>query len=396
MGGNESIAFPLPTLVPHPAGPDAGESVRPSSLSGGTLELKLDYDDVLIVPRASTLDSRRDAELITSVEFKSLNSTVFRGVPVMAANMDGVGTFEVADVLREHDLFTCLAKGYSANEIVDYLSEEPDRTNRCAVTIGICDFDRKKFNEIEERLNGALRYACLDVANGYMAHFVDRVREFREEYPDIVLIAGNVVTPEQTFVLAEAGADVVKVGIGSGSVCETRTKTGVGYPQLSAVSECAAAVQHHGVKIVADGGCIAPGDVAKALAAGADFVMLGGMLAGHREGGGKLVTKRFRTGEIGLDGDPLVEERQFVEFYGMSSKSANERHYGGLRNYRASEGRTVQIPLKPSLSETLLDLLGGLRSTCTYVGARNIADLRHRTRFVRCHNTHNKVFTGGN
>ena len=396
MGGNESIAVPLPTLVQLPAGPDADEAVRLSSLSGGTLELKLDYDDVLIVPRTSTLDSRRDAELIASVEFKSLNSTTYRGVPVMAANMDGVGTFKVADVLREHDLFTCLAKSYSAKEIVDYFSEEPDRTNRCAVTIGICDFDRKKFDEIEKSLNGALRYACLDVANGYMAHFVDRVREFREEYPDIVLIAGNVVTPEQTFVLAEAGADVVKVGIGSGSVCETRTKTGVGYPQLSAVSECAAAVQYHGVKIVADGGCIAPGDVAKALAAGADFVMLGGMLAGHREGGGKLVTKRFRTGEIGLDGNPLVEERKFVEFYGMSSKSANERHNGGLKDYRASEGRTVQIPLKPSLSETLLDLLGGLRSTCTYVGARNIADLRHRARFVRCHNTHNKVFTGGN
>lgn len=395
MGGNESIAFPLPGLVPLPAGPDADGSVHLSNLSSGTLDLKLDYDDVLIVPRASTLDSRKDAELFTSVEFKSLGSTAFRGVPVMAANMDGVGTFEVADVLRAHGLFTCLAKYYSAKEIADYLSDEPERRNHCAPTIGICNIDRKKFQEIVQRLDGGLRYACLDVANGYMAHFVDRVREFREEYPGIVLIAGNVVTPEQAMALAEAGADAVKVGIGSGSVCETRTKTGVGYPQLSAVSECAAAAQYHGAKIVSDGGCITPGDVAKALAAGADFVMLGGMLAGHREGGGAVVTKRYRTNEIRPDGDPLIEERHFIEFYGMSSKSANEKHYGGLKEYRASEGRTVQIPLKPSLDETLLDLLGGLRSTCTYVGARNIAELRHRARFVRCNNTHNKVFAGG-
>ena len=395
MIGNESIARPLPEVIPLSAGPDAGESVHPSSLSSETLELKLDYDDVLIVPRASALDSRKDAELFTSVEFKGLNSTAFRGVPVMAANMDGVGTFEVADVLRSHGLFTCLAKYYGAKEIADYFSEDPGRTSHCAVTIGVSDGDEEKFKEIAHRLNGALRYACLDVANGYMAHFVDRIREFREEYPGIALIAGNVVTPEQTMVLAEAGADVVKVGIGSGSVCETRTKTGVGYPQLSAVSECAAAARKRGAKIVSDGGCITPGDVAKAFAAGADFVMIGGMLAGHREGGGQLVTKRYRTNEIGSDGEPLIEERQFVEFYGMSSKSANEKHYGGLKDYRASEGRTVQIPLKPSLNETLLDLLGGLRSTCTYVGARNIAELKRRARFVRCHNTHNKVFAGG-
>jgi len=395
MIGNESIARPLPGVIPLSAGPDAGESVHPSSLSSETLELKLDYDDVLIVPRASALDSRKDAELFTSVEFKGLNSTAFRGVPVMAANMDGVGTFEVADVLRSHGLFTCLAKYYGAKEIADYFSEDPGRTSHCAVTIGVSDSDEEKFKEIAHRLNGALRYACLDVANGYMAHFVDRIREFREEYPGIALIAGNVVTPEQTMVLAEAGADVVKVGIGSGSVCETRTKTGVGYPQLSAVSECADAARKRGAKIVSDGGCITPGDVAKAFVAGADFVMIGGMLAGHREGGGQLVTKRYRTNEIGSDGEPLIEERQFVEFYGMSSKSANEKHYGGLKDYRASEGRTVQIPLKPSLNETLLDLLGGLRSTCTYVGARNIAELKRRARFVRCHNTHNKVFAGG-
>ena len=395
MIGNESIARPFPGLVPLSAERDEIEFAHPSSPSSGSLELKLDYDDVLIVPRASALDSRKDAELFASFEFKGSNSTAYRGVPVMAANMDGVGTFEVADVLRAHGLFTCLAKYYSAKEIADYFSEEPDRMNHCAVTIGICDADRKKFNETAERLNGALRYACLDVANGYMAHFVDRVREFREDYPGIALIAGNVVTPEQTTVLADAGTDVVKVGIGSGSVCETRTKTGVGYPQLSAVGECAAAARNCGAKIVSDGGCITPGDVAKAFAAGADFVMLGGMLAGHREGGGQLITKRYRTSEIKPDGDPVIKERQFVEFYGMSSKSANEKHYGGLKDYRASEGRTVQMPLKPSLNETLLDLLGGLRSACTYVGARNIAELKHRARFVRCHNTHNKVFTGG-
>jgi GMP reductase len=204
---------------------------------------------------------------------------------------------------------------------------------------------------------------CIDVANGYTQSFVDFIKEFRQWYPDVVLMAGNVVTPEMTEELILAGVDIVKVGIGPGSVCTTRKKTGVGYPQLSAVIECADAA--HGLQghIIADGGCSVPGDVVKAFAAGADFVMLGGMLAGHKEGGAS----------------PFGENK----FYGMSSDTAMDLHNGGVANYRASEGKTVEIPYRGEVKHTMQDILGGLRSACTYVGASELKELSKRATFVR-------------
>jgi GMP reductase len=189
------------------------------------------------------------------------------------------------------------------------------------------------------------------------------------------------------------GADIVKVGIGPGSVCTTRIQTGVGYPQLSAVIECADAAHGLGGHIIADGGCTTPGDVAKAFAGGADFVMLGGMLAGHDEGGGEVVTKTYVTNELMHDGVNFVqEEKSFVQFYGMSSKSANEKHFGGLKDYRSSEGRTVLVPYKGTIRNTVQDILGGVRSTCTYAGAIRLKHLNRCTTFVRCTQTHNSVF----
>jgi GMP reductase len=197
-----------------------------------------------------------------------------------------------------------------------------------------------------------------------------------------------------------AGADIVKVGIGPGSVCTTRIQTGVGYPQLSAVIECADAAHGLGGHIIADGGCTCPGDVAKAFAAGADFVMLGGMLAGHDEGGGDIITKTYLTNEIdteGLYGDigsQIKVDKQFVQFYGMSSKSANDKHFGGLKDYRSSEGRTVLVPYRGAVANTVQEILGGVRSTCTYVGAKKIKQLPKCATFIRCTQTHNSVYEG--
>ena len=213
----------------------------------------------------------------------------------------------------------------------------------------------------------------------------------RDEFPDLVIIAGNVVTREMTEELILSGADIVKVGIGPGSVCTTRIQTGVGYPQLSAVIECADAAHGLGGHIIADGGCTSPGDVAKAFAAGADFVMLGGMLAGHDEGGGEVITKRYITDEFEND-SRVIKEKKFVQFYGMSSESANDKHFGGLKDYRSSEGRTVLVPYRGSVAKTIQEILGGVRSACTYTGAMKLKQLSKCATFIRCTQTHNSVY----
>jgi GMP reductase len=248
---------------------------------------------------------------------------------------------------------------------------------------------------VYEQADGNLKFVCIDVANGYSQRFVQFVKQFRDLYPHIVIIAGNVVTGEMTEELILAGADIVKVGIGPGSVCTTRIQTGVGYPQLSAVIECADAAHGLGGHIIADGGCTTPGDVAKAFAGGADFVMLGGMLAGHDEGGGEVITKTYATNEVstsGATGSYVKETKQFVQFYGMSSESANDKHFGGLKEYRSSEGRTVLVPYRGAVGRTIQDILGGVRSTCTYAGAVRLKHLSKCTTFVRCTQTHNSVF----
>ena len=243
----------------------------------------------------------------------------------------------------------------------------------------------------------------MDIANGYSDHFAARVRKVRNQFPDLVIIAGNVVTGEMTEELILAGADIVKVGIGPGSVCTTRIQTGVGYPQLSAVIECADAAHGLGGHIIADGGCTCPGDVAKAFAAGADFVMLGGMLAGHDEGGGEVIEKFYKTGEWVKEETTVdnilrttwkdgIERKQFVKFYGMSSDAANTKHFGGLKDYRSSEGREVLVPYRGSVGITIQDLTGGLRSTCTYAGALKLKQLSKCTTFVRCTQQFNAVY----
>ena len=368
-------------------------------------DIKLDYKDVLIRPKRSTLGSRKEVDLYRGYTWRNyepdfpdnIEKRHWRGVPIMAANMDGVGTFEIAEALIKEGMFTCLKKTYSVQELVNYFDQDDwERTNFVAMSIGITDSDHQKFRDTYEQCDGNLKYVCIDVANGYSTRFRDFVAEFRRLYPQIVIIAGNVVTGEMTEELILAGADIVKVGIGPGSVCTTRIQTGVGYPQLSAVMECADAAHGLGGHIIADGGCTCPGDIAKAFAGGADFVMLGGMLAGHDEGGGEVITKHYANNEYTRKDDgtyvPHFEQRQFVQFYGMSSKAANDKHFGGLKEYRSSEGREVLVPYRGAVGSTIQDILGGVRSTCTYAGAIRLKHLSRCTTFVRCTQTHNSVY----
>ncbi len=362
-------------------------------------DIKLDYKDVLIRPKRSTLGSRKDVELEREYTFRNYQGQRdihYRGIPIMASNMDGVGTFEMADRLADLGLFTCLVKNYEVEALIGYFSADNSaRRENVAYSTGITEQDYAKFESVYERTGRRLKYVCVDVANGYSERFSEFIKHLREAYPGIVIIAGNVVTGEMTEELILSGADIVKVGIGPGSVCTTRIQTGVGFPQLSAVIECADAAHGLGGHIIADGGCTCAGDLAKAFAAGADYVMLGGMLAGHDEGGGEIITRYYRSGEvrpIDQGWDDVIEERKFVNFYGMSSRAANEKHFGGLKEYRSSEGREIQVPYRGCIDDTIQDLLGGIRSTCTYAGAKKLKWLSKCTTFVRTAEQFNKVF----
>ncbi|ELQ6220767.1 GMP reductase [Cronobacter turicensis] len=339
-------------------------------------DLKLGFKDVLIRPKRSTLKSRSDVELERQFTFKH-SRVQWSGVPIIAANMDTVGTFAMAQALAAFEILTAVHKHYSVQDWAGFIqSVSADVLKNVMVSTGTSDADFEKTKEILA-LSPSLQFICIDVANGYSEHFVQFVAKARAAWPDKAIIAGNVVTGEMCEELILAGADIVKVGIGPGSVCTTRVKTGVGYPQLSAVIECADAAHGLGGQIISDGGCTVPGDVAKAFGGGADFVMLGGMLAGHDESGGTVVEQ---NGE------------KFMLFYGMSSESAMNRHVGGVAQYRAAEGKTVKLPLRGPVEDTARDIMGGLRSACTYVGASRLKELTKRTTFIRVQEQENRVF----
>ena len=358
-------------------------------------EIKLDFKDVLIRPKRSTLSSRKEVDLNRTYKFKH-SGWEWTGIPIMSANMDGVGTLEMAKALWDHRMFTCLVKSYSEDDLCDLATVIGG--NYFAVSTGTSDSEFLKLRRIINAYP-EIHFICIDVANGYQERFADYVQKVRETFPHCTIIAGNVVTADMTQELILRGADIVKVGIGPGSVCTTRIQTGVGYPQLSAIIECADAAHGLGAHIIADGGCTCPGDVAKAFGAGADFVMLGGMLAGHDEGGGKVITKYFNEKGEQFLANPnsgeyafCAHKKQFVEFYGMSSDTAMEKHHGGVAEYRSSEGRTVEIPYRGPVKNTVLDILGGVRSTCTYVGAPSLKQLSKCTTFIRVNRQINDVF----
>ncbi len=337
-------------------------------------EIKLDYSDVLFRPKRSTLKSRREVNLNRTYKFKH-SKLNWEGVPIIASNMDGVGEVGIAKKLASFKMMTALTKQHGSKEI-KILETSKSIHNYVALSCGTGKDSYARLKNLIKK-NPKFKFICIDVANGYSENFSYFVSEVRKKYPNKTIIAGNVVTADMTQELVLSGADIVKVGIGPGSVCTTRIQTGVGYPQLSAVLECADAAHGLGAHIIADGGCTSPGDVAKGFGAGADFVMLGGMLAGHKEGGGNIIKDN---------------SKDYIEFYGSSSEEANEKHYGGLASYRSSEGKKVRIEYRSSLEKTVKDILGGIRSSCTYVGAPTLKQLSKCTTFVRVNNQYNDVF----
>lgn len=392
-------------------------------------DTKLDFSDVLLMPKRSTLSSRSEVDVRRTFKFKHARLE-YIGVPIIAANMDTIGTFEMAKALSQFDMACALHKFYTADQLISYF-KSPDRNRHTFYSMGITDVDLEKYLKVNDDLKAhspqaAIKYICIDVANGYSRKFVNFVERMRNEANDAVIMAGNVVTPDMVYDLLERGADIVKVGIGPGSVCTTRRITGVGYPQLSAVLECQDAAHGADGLICSDGGIIVPGDVAKAFGAGADFIMCGGILSGHYECSGQLANIKLNPKvqtTVGMYVDPIggadyvhtityqlgdqtikvldrdyrndIEQFDFRElppafyesgtmrYYGMSSHEAMDKHYGGKANYRASEGKVVEVPYKGSVVNTCEEILGGLRSACTYVGARRLKDLPKCSTFVK-------------
>ena len=342
-------------------------------------DIKLDYKDVLFKPKRSKLESRRDVDLSRTFKFHN-SGNEWTGVPIMSSNMDGVGTFAMAKVLQDHKMITVMRKHYSVEDWtknakgvkMKYLSV-------CTGTGVIWDPDAKDFATMQAVLAmyPDIKFITVDVANAYHENYADFIARLRDQYPDKTIIAGNVISAEMTEELIINGADIVKCGIGPGSVCTTRLMTGVGVPQLSGIIECADAANGIGGHIIADGGCVYPGDVAKAFGAGAHFVMLGGMLAGHDESEGEVVNGK-------------------IQFYGMSSDAAMATHGTRKDGYRGAEGKVVQLPHKGPVDPTIIEILGGVRSTCTYIGAKRIKDMPKCTTFVRCTQQVNQVFNSYN
>jgi GMP reductase len=340
---------------------------------------KLDFRDVLIRPKRSTLGSRSHVDVNRTFHFPHTGKD-WTGFPLIAANMDVVGTMAMARALLKHGAMVALHKHYGVDELAAFF-REPEAAN-AFYSLGTTEADHDKLKAVHAR--SPITKICLDVANGYTEKFVDTVKATRAAFPDAAIMAGNVVTGDMTEALLLAGADIVKVGIGPGSVCTTRKMTGVGYPQLSAIIECADAA--HGLKgqVCGDGGCTVPGDLAKAYGAGADFVMLGGMLAGHDECEGEI-----RYEEHGGERIPVA-----MTFYGMSSDTAMKRYSGGVAKYRASEGKTVEVPYRGPVEGTMQELMGGVRSAMTYIGAVRLKEVAKRTTFIMVGSQLNTVFGG--
>jgi GMP reductase len=325
----------------------------------------LDYSDVLIRPKRSTMKSRNDVDIERVFSFK-WSTLQWKGVPLIAANMDTTGTFEVYDVLSQYKIVTALHKFYMKEDFLNKTNLDP---NMFMVSTGISDMDFKRLTDIFSVVE--CNWICIDIANGYLSSLVDFCKKVRLAFPNKILVAGNVATREMVEELLINGqVDIVKVGIGPGSACTTRLKTGVGVPQLSAVLDCSDAAHGLGGLIIADGGITCPGDVSKAFGSCADFVMMGGQFAGHDQNPGDVIDCE-KTG------------KKLKRFYGMSSKRAMETHYGKMEKYRSSEGRELTIPYKGDLNNTVLDYLGGIRSTCTYIGATSIKNMGKCTTFVK-------------
>lgn len=364
---------------------------------------ELDFCDVLFKPKRTTLNSRSEADVIREYKFKYFPHTL-KSCGIMAANMATTGTFAINNVLQKYQAITCLHKHYdfSDTENRQYIlqnrqKEESGNNSYTFVSTGLKDDKERLFALLsDEELK--IDKLCIDIANGYIPKLLAFVKEVRAKFPHLLIMVGNVVTGDMTQDLILSGADIVKVGIGPGSVCTTRKLTGVGRPQLSAILECADAAHGVGGLVCADGGCTCAGDIAKAFGAGADFVMIGGMLAGTDEAAGELIEKIIQTNQLVANNkNPnelcfLQKKEKYKQFYGMSSQLAQEKHFGGMACYRASEGKVVEVPYKGSAELVIQEVLGGIRSTMSYIGARRLKDIPKCTTFYRVNRQLNEVF----
>ena len=333
---------------------------------------KLDFNNVLIRPKRSTIDSRSKVNLERTFKFRHSPLT-WTGIPIIAANMDTTGTFEVYECLSKHKMLTALHKFY---KVEDFEGKKLD-PNFFMVSTGISDENFTNLCNILEKVE--CNWICIDIANGYLDSFVSFCKKVRRQFPSKIIVAGNVVTREMSEqLILDGGVDIVKAGIGGGSACTTRLKTGIGMPQLSCVIECSDAC--HGVKghLISDGGITCPGDMVKAFGGGSDFVMMGGQFAGHDQSGGELVE---------------IDGKKYKQFYGMSSDKAQETHFGKMEKYRSSEGRVLKIPYKGDLNDTVLDYLGGVRSACTYINAESVKQIPKCATFIRVNQQLNSIFT---
>jgi GMP reductase len=383
--------------------------------------IKLDFKDILLVPQRSSLDSRSEVELERTFKFK-YSTRVWSGIPIIASNMDTCGSFEVARALARHKMLTALHKFYSEDELFEFFTENYNLWNSVFYTVGANDNDFEKLEKLSYKIVNFIKdknliltqeycnnlwppMICLDAANGYTTMFVDYLKRLRKLYPQAIIMAGNIVTGNMAEELVLSGADIVKVGIGSGSVCLTRISAGIGVPQASAVDECAH--QSHGLQshVCSDGGITCAGDVCKALCVGADLIMIGGFFAGTEECSGdwmweyedhngnkhEIVSEDLKNIS---EADFVSLKKKYLKFHGMSSREAMEQHYGGMADYRAAEGKEVIVPCKGPISDTVQDILGGIRSCCSYLGCLKIKDMPKCALFIRCHDTHNKIFGG--
>lgn len=344
-------------------------------------DIKLDFKDVLIRPKRSNLKSRSEVNLSREFIFKHVPNYKWCNdtIPIMVSNMDTIGCFPMAIEVMKLGVFTCIHKYYNLSDWLEFI-KHPDLHKEwnkyIAISSGSKVEDLEKLDTILNMIPD-IQFICLDVANGYCTSFLKIVSEVRAKYPSKIIIAGNVVTREMVEDLIINGADIVKVGIGPGSVCTTRIKTGVGYPQLSSIIECADAAHGLNAHIIADGGCTCSGDIVKAFSAGADFVMGGGIFSGHEESNGDTV---------------IVNNVKYKKFYGMSSSTAMNKHSGGVSNYRSSEGKEVLVKYKGEVKYTLLDILGGIRSACSYVGTDKLKSLSKCTTFIRVTQQFNAIY----
>lgn len=335
-------------------------------------DIKLDFNDVLMLPNRNYYTSRSDVTLERTISFKYSPQT-WTGVPIMISNMDTTGTVDMALKLQEQHIITCLHKYHT----YDMIPAELDR-EYFAITSGIQESDMNNLDIMVQKVNP--KFICMDVANGYMDIFIKKCRMVREKYPDMIIIAGNVCTSMGVSdLISEGMVDIVKVGIGNGSCCTTRKQTGIGYPQFSAIIETAQTAHSMNAHIISDGGIQVIGDFAKAYGAGADFVMSGSMFAAHDESGGELIEEN---------------NIKYKVFYGMSSTTAMNKYSGGVATYKVSEGKTVKLPYRGPIINTINDILGGIRSSITYIGAKSIDKINECVTFIRVNRQLNQIYNG--